>query len=75
MADARAATVPLVDEAKATGKVAKIFADIKNAEECRLDLTTSGLYSRRTLPEDLEQGGACEPNNRNKPSYPVARNY
>jgi hypothetical protein len=32
MADARAATVPLVDEAQATGKVAELFANIKKTK-------------------------------------------
>jgi AhpD family alkylhydroperoxidase len=32
MSEARAATVPLVDEATATGKVAEIFADIKQTK-------------------------------------------
>ena len=32
MSDARPATVPLVDEADATGKVAEIFADIKQTK-------------------------------------------
>ena len=52
MSDTRAATVPLVDEAKATGRVAEIFADIKQTKN--IDFIPRFWRVLATNPAQLE---------------------
>ncbi|MEO8498199.1 MAG: carboxymuconolactone decarboxylase family protein [Planctomycetota bacterium] len=52
MTDARAATVPLIDEASATGKVAEIFADIKQTKD--IDFVPHFWRVLATNPAQLE---------------------
>lgn len=52
MSDARAATVPLVDETGATGKVAEIFADIKATKN--IDFVPHFWRVLATNPAQLE---------------------
>jgi AhpD family alkylhydroperoxidase len=52
MTDNRVATVPLVDEAEATGKVAEIFADIKQTKD--IDFVPRFWRVLATNPTQLE---------------------
>jgi AhpD family alkylhydroperoxidase len=52
MSDARAATVPLVEESEATGKVAAIFADIKRTKN--IDFVPAFWRVIATNPDQLE---------------------
>lgn len=52
MAESRAATVPLVDEENATGKVAEVFADIKRTKQ--IDFIPHFWRVLATNPAQLE---------------------